>query len=237
MKSFDLSSYGGSRVVVVIPARNEECTIGSTVEASSRFAHAVYVADGHSTDATRTIAEEQGAVVFLDPGKGKGSGIRHALETVDADVVVFIDADGSHDPADIPSLALPVCRDETDLCIGDRFAGGSEELSVSFGQLIRTLGNISMNVAINARWKTQLADTLNGFRAVRRYAAIAACQREVSHTIEQEMVMKFLHHGYRVLNVPSHEYPRAFGDSHIRIWREWPLFVWCVARNILRRGV
>jgi hypothetical protein len=46
-----------------------------------------------------------------------------------------------------------------------------------------------------------------------------------------------LRHRYRVINVPTHEYARQFGDSHINIWREWPKFVWCVLVNLLPRDI
>src|SRR5262249_40875694 len=142
-----------------------------------------------------------------------------------------------HDVADIPRLASPIARGEADLCVGSRFAGGSDELSVSVGQLVRTIGNVSMNIAINRRWHVRLTDTLNGFRAVRREAALRVALVENKHTIEQEMVMKMLRFGYRVINVPTHEYSRRFGESHIHIWREWPTFVRCVAANLFRRDV
>jgi dolichol-phosphate mannosyltransferase len=221
---------------VVIPARNEEATIAEAVRGAKDFAWHVLVMDGHSTDRTVMRAREAGAQVLSDPGRGKGSAIRASLEAVRSEVVVFMDADGSHDPADIPKLALPVARGDVDLCVGSRFAGGSDELSVSIGQLIRTIGNISMNIAINLRWRVELTDTLNGFRAVRRTAALAVGLREDRHTIEQEMVMKLLRHGYRVTNRPTHEYSRQYGQSHINIWREWPTFVRCVIVNLFRRS-
>jgi len=193
--------------------------------------------DGRSRDATAENARKAGARVFADSGLGKGSAIRESLSHSQADVIVFMDADGSHDPADIPRLAGVILSGEADLCVGCRFSGGSEELSVSTGQLIRTVGNIAMNIAINRRWNVQLSDTLNGFRAVRRSAALQVELTEDRHTIEQEMVMKFLRNGYRVVNIPAHEYPREFGTSHIRIWREWPMFVWCVITNVATRDV
>lgn len=216
----------------VVLARNEEATIREVVEGVTPFVHAVVVMDGHSTDATAAHARAAGACVHLDPGRGKGSAVRQSLEILDADVLVFIDADGSHDPADIPRLVMPLVRGEADLCVGSRFTGGSDELSLSVGQLVRTVGNISMNIAINTRWKTALTDTLNGFRAVRRRAALAAGLTEDTHTIEQEMVMKMLRRGARVINVPAHEYARRAGSSHIDIWRAWPAFVWCVLVNL-----
>lgn len=233
----DAPNYGASRVAVVILARNEEHTIAAAVTGAAKYASAVFVMDGHSTDRTVAMASTAGATVSRDPGRGKGSAIRASLMIVDADVVVFMDADGSHDPADIPRLALPVVRGEADLCIGSRFAGGSEELSVSVGQLIRSIGNISMNIAINKRWNVALTDTLNGFRAIRRQAALRIRMTEDTHTIEQEMAMKMLRHGYRVINVPTHEYARQFGESHINIWTEWPTFVWCLGANLIRRDL
>ena len=232
-----MPDYGDQRVVGVILARNEEHTIADVVTRASPFVHEIFVMDGHSTDRTVEEASRAGAAVHVDPGKGKGSAIRRSLELVDADVVVFLDADGSHNPEDIPRLVSPLLRGQADLCIGSRFTGGSEELSVSVGQLIRTIGNILMNIAINKRWRTSLTDTLNGFRAVRVPAARRIALQEDTHTIEQEMAMKMLRHGFRVMNVPTHEYARTHGASHIRIWREWPTFVRCVLTNIFASDV
>jgi dolichol-phosphate mannosyltransferase len=232
---FRLAAYGAARVAAVILARNEERTIGRAIDGATGRAHEVVVLDGGSTDRTVEVARAAGARVLRDPGRGKGSAIRMAIDQLDADVLVFMDADGSHEPDDIPKLAMPVVRGEADLCVGSRFAGGSDELSATFPQLIRTLGNIGLNVVINLRWKSSLTDTLNGFRAVRRRAAASVGLREDRHTIEQEVVMKMLRHGYRVVNVPSHEFARQYGTSHIDIWREWPRFVFCVFRNLVHR--
>jgi glycosyltransferase involved in cell wall biosynthesis len=234
--TFDQTDYGNCRVAAVILARNEERTIREVVQGAARFVHDVVMMDGRSTDRTAGVASEVGATVHIDNGKGKGAATRQSLELIDADVVVFMDADGSHDPADIPRLALPIVRDQTDLCVGSRFAGGSDELSIGFAQLIRSNGNILMNIAINKRWKVSLSDTLNGFRAIRRQAALSIGLKENRHTIEQEMVMKMLRYGYRVMNVPTHEYERKYGRSHINIWKEWPMFVSCVITNIARKN-
>jgi glycosyltransferase involved in cell wall biosynthesis len=237
MAAFDRSVYGNARVAAVVLARNEANTIADTVQGAATFVHEVHVMDGRSSDDTPAIAARCGACVHADDGKGKGSAMRQSLALTETDIVVFLDADGSHDPADIPKLVLPVIRGEAMLCVGSRFTGGSEELSVDVGQLVRTIGNISMNIAINKRWNVSLTDTLNGFRAVRRQAALQLGLVENTHTIEQEMVMKALRHGYRVINVPTHERSRRYGSSHIKIWREWPAFVWCVIVNIVRRDL
>ena len=234
---FNQNDYGNCRVAAVILARNEERTIRDVVSGAAHFVHEVIVMDGRSKDGTVAVAAEAGATVHVDNGKGKGAAARQSLDLVNADVVVFMDADGSHDPADIPRLAFPVVHGQADLCVGSRFAGGSDELSIGFAQLIRSNGNILMNIAINKRWNVSLSDTLNGFRAISRQAALAVGLKENRHTIEQEMVMKMLRHGYRVRNVPAHEYERKYGRSHINIWKEWPMFVWCVIVNIARKDV
>ena len=236
MKEFDLDAYGDARVAAVILARNEEHTIADAVRGAAQYVHSVIVMDGHSRDRTAEFARAAGARVYQDPGRGKGSAIRESLRYARSDVVVFMDADGSHDPADIPKLVSPVVRGDADLCVGSRFSGGSDELSVSIGQLVRTVGNIMMNIAINLRWKTELSDTLNGFRAGYVAAVRSVDLQEDRHTIEQEMVMTLLRHGYRVCNVPTHEYSRLHGASHINIWKEWPLFAWCVFTNIIKKN-
>lgn len=232
--AWSMADYGVTRVAAVIPARNEAHTIAEVVRATSRFVHEVLVLDGGSTDGTGAAAQAAGARVVRDTGRGKGAAVRQSLAETSADIVVFLDADGSHDPADIPALVQPVLAHEAELCVGSRFSGGTDELSVTVGQLIRTIGNISMNIAINKRFDVELTDTLNGFRAIRRAIAQDVELVENRHTIEQEMVMKVLAHGYRVVNRPTHEYSRRFGASHIAVWREWPTFVRCVLVNIFR---
>lgn len=226
------AAYDRNRVTIVILARNEAHSIGDAIADASGWCREVLVMDGKSTDGTADVARRSGARVVTDDGRGKGAAIRQSLKLIDTEFVVFMDADGSHDPHDTPRLVRPLADGTADLCVGSRFAGGSDELSVSMAQLVRTVGNILMNIAINKRWDVELTDTLNGFRAVRREAALHVRLKEVTHTIEQEMVMKFLRHGMTVVNAPTHEYKRRFGESHIRIWREWPRFVWCVIENI-----
>ncbi|WP_411281016.1 glycosyltransferase family 2 protein [Gemmatimonas sp.] len=234
VRAFTMLEYGDVRVTAVIPARNEVHTIGEVVRETARYVHDVLVLDGGSRDGTADQARAAGARVVTDRGRGKGAAVRQSLEETTADIVVFLDADGSHDPADIPSLVRPVLARHAELCVGSRFSGGTDELSVTVGQMIRTIGNISMNIAINRRFDVALTDTLNGFRAIRREVALAVNLTENRHTIEQEMVMKVLAFGYRVVNRPTHEYSRLVGTSHIAVWREWPTFVRCVLVNIFQ---
>lgn len=219
-------------ISLVISARNEAQNIRNVLLGVKPYAKTILVMDGHSTDQTREISLAEGVRVELDPGRGKGSAIRAALTLVDSPVIVFMDSDGSHDPSDIPRLAKPVLSGELDLCVGSRFLGGSEELAVNCGQLVRSIGNISMNIMINNRFGVHLSDTLNGFRAIRRDVALRLGLVENKHTIEQEIVIRALKLGYKVGNIATHEYARKHGQSHINIWKEWPHFIWCMLKNL-----
>ena len=115
-------------VTVVIPTRNEEMTLARIIDGVRPYADEIIVVDGHSTDGTRAIAEEKGTRFILDNGKGKGAALRLSIEEASCDLICFIDADGSHDPADIPRLLEPLQRDECDMVIGSRPKGGSDEL-------------------------------------------------------------------------------------------------------------
>ena len=218
-------------VSVVIPTKNEEGLIGEIIDSVRSYGE-VLVIDGRSTDRTRVIAEAHGARVVLDGGKGKGQAIRQAFSEATTDIVVFIDADGSHDPKDIPALVAPIVAGKADLVIGSRGKGGSDELHGTFSQFIRYVGSQLIMLAINYRWGVRLSDSQNGFRAIRREVGLALDLRSNLTTIEQEMLMRALKLGYRVDEVASHEYERRWGTSKVVVWKLWWAYLWSFWRNI-----
>jgi dolichol-phosphate mannosyltransferase len=218
-------------VTVVIPTRNEEGLIGEIVDAVSAYGD-VLVVDGHSTDRTRDVATAHGARVVLDGGRGKGQAIRQALEEATSDIVVFIDADGSHEPKDIPALVAPIASGQADLVVASRGKGGSDELHGTIGQFIRYVGSQLIMLSINYRWNVRLSDSQNGFRAIRREVGRALNLRSNLTTIEQEMLMRALKKGYRVSEIASHEYERRWGTSKVVVWKLWWAYVWSFWRNI-----
>lgn len=218
-------------VTVVIPTKNEEGLIGEIVDSVRPYGE-VLVIDGRSTDRTREEAQAHGARVVLDAGKGKGQAIRQAFGETTTDIVVFIDADGSHDPKDIPALVAPIAAGKADLVIGSRGKGGSDELHGTLGQFIRYVGSQLIMLAINYRWGVRLSDSQNGFRAIRREVGLALDLKSNLTTIEQEMLMRALKRGYRVDEVASHEYERRWGTSKVVVWKLWWAYVWSFWRNI-----
>jgi dolichol-phosphate hexosyltransferase len=219
-------------LTAVVCTVNEERTIGEVIGGIRPYVDKVLVMDGNSEDRTRQIAEALGARVLVDSGKGKGAAIRQSVEAVDTDAIVFIDADGSHDPADTPRLYAPVAADQADMVVGDRMAGGSDELSGTLGRVLRLVGSHVITVCINYRFGVRLNDVQNGFRVIKTDVARALKLREDGFTIEEEMVMKALKRKYRVANVASHEYHRKFGISRIKISKVWFRFGWVVIKHM-----
>jgi glycosyltransferase involved in cell wall biosynthesis len=222
-----------ARATVVIPAKDEEGIVGSIVDACRPHAAEILVVDGHSRDRTREIAVEHGARVIEDNGRGKGDALRVAIAATTTEIVVFIDADGSHEPADIPKLVEPIRAGRADLVIASRGKGGSDELHGTLEQLIRYIGSQLIMLAINYRWNVRLTDSQNGFRAIRTDVARSLGLTSNATTIEQEMLMKALKRGYRVTEIASHEYERRWGVSKVVVWKLWAVYLWSFLRNLI----
>ncbi len=205
------------KISAVIAAKDEENTIQEIVRESRRFSDEVLVVDGHSSDETVQLAEQAGARVVYDNHKGKGAAIRKGIEEAQGEIIVFLDADGSHSPEDIPRLVAPIAAGDSDHVTGSRMMGGSDELHGDIGKFIRMLGSDIITLGINYRFNIRLTDSQNGFRAIRTKTARDLDLRENITTIEQEMIIKTLKKGYRITEVPAHEFKRISGDSRIDI--------------------
>ena len=220
-------------VSLVIPARNEELCIAEVIEKSLPFCDEIVVVDGHSADRTVEIAESFGVRVVKDNKRGKGDAIRVGAMAVSHEIVVFMDADGSHDPADIPHLTEPILAGRADLVVGSRATGGSDELHGDIDKLFRMVGCDIILIGINMRWKQNLTESQNGFRAIRTEAIRSLNLKENITTIEQEMMMKCLKRGYRVTEVPSHEYSRKYGKSSIKLHKVWFRYIYSFIKYLI----
>ncbi len=222
-----MSDNGASeklKVSAVILAREEEEVIGRVVSASVPLADEVLVVDGHSTDDTVKVAEAAGARVVKDNGRGKGDGYKVAIQEARGDVLVFLDADGSHDPVDIPRMAAPILEDKLDMVIGSRWRGGSEDVHPNLAHFIRDAGGNFLSMCISYRFKVEVTDCLNGYRAIRRTSALGLGLEADDFDVEHEMVMKALKKGLRVGEIPSHEYARAGGHSKLPTFKKAHIF-------------
>jgi len=221
------------KISVVIPAKNEAPTIRDIIKEAKRHAFEVLVIDGNSQDATRKIAREEGAKVFQGSETGKGKAVRLGIEKAQGNIIVFMDADGSHDARDIPKLIVPIIsKDGADIVIASRTRGGSDELQGNIDKCLRLIGSAIINLIINLRWKQELTDAQNGFRAIKTKVAVSLNLRENTTTIEQEMVMKALKKGYKIGEISSHEYARRYGTSVIVLKEVWAKYVYSLLKNL-----
>jgi glycosyltransferase involved in cell wall biosynthesis len=145
------------KISAVIPAYNEEETIAEIVEGTLKHVDEVIVVDDGSTDDTASNAERAGAKVLRQPrNKGVLEATRIGLETASGDIVVTIDADGQHDPDEIPRLVRPILEDSADLAIGSR-----PSLPHLSEKILTAITNL----------KVPCTDASTGFRAIRKNIA------------------------------------------------------------------
>ena len=224
-------------VTVVVPARNEAPSLGGVLAGCAPHADDLLVIDGHSTDDTVDIARAAGARVLVDDGRGKGSAVRLGLREARGDLILFIDADGSHDPDDIHRLLAPLRIGDADLVVGSRPRGGSDELHGDLEKFARMIGSDIITLGINYRFGVRLSDSQNGFRALTAACARSLNLHEDITTIEQEMLMQALSKGWRVTEVPAHEYARTHGKSTIVLQHVAPRYVlsWLRGLTLPRR--
>ena len=220
------------KISVVIPTLNEEETLAEIIEGCKPYGDEIIVVDGHSQDRTREVAESLGVKVILDNRKGKGAALRLSVDFVSGDIIVFIDADGSHDPKDIPKLVEPILKGEADHVSGSRLIGGSSELHGGFDECFRLMGSSFITACINWRFKVRLSESQNGFRAIKTDIIKQLGLKENITTIEQEMIMKTLKKGFQMAEVPSHEYERKKGYSKISLRKVWFRYVYSLVKYL-----
>ena len=202
-------------VALIIPARNEEAPLpGVLAEIPPGVAQTLVVVDNGSTDRTAEVSRDAGATVVSEPRAGYGfactAGVKDARER-NAEVLVFIDADGSFDPAQIRDLLAPIESGQADLVLGSRLAGGIEPGAMPpharFGnwlvaRLMRTLYNLPVT-------------DLGPFRAIRADLLDRLGMQEMTYGWPAEMMVKAAKHGARVIEVPVRYRVRRGGRSKV----------------------
>lgn len=195
------------RVAVVVPALNEAGTIVAMIRRVPFPPSHVIVADNGSTDETAALATDAGARVVRVPHRGYGRACRAGIKAAwHADMFVFLDADLSEDPGDIPLLVGPIARDEADLVLGVRHGEGRPWHA--------RLGTALCVWLINRLWGTRYHD-LGPFRAVRGSSLRALGMRDGTWGWTIEMQVKASERGLRCVEVPVASGPRAAGRSKI----------------------
>ncbi len=222
-----------NKVTVIVPTKNEAGGIRQVIRQIKPYADEILVIDGHSTDKTVDIVKKMGIRVIMDQRKGVGAAKRQAISKSSNDIIVLIDADGSHNAKDIPRLVKPIKQNKTDLVIASRIKGGSDEFNINLSGLIRQAGGDFVGAVINSRFKVTLTDTLCGYRAIRKSVVSKLNLNANDFDIEHEMIIKCLKKGFRVSEISSHEYARGWGVAKLPTFRKGWLFIWRLFREII----
>lgn len=217
------------RTVVVIPAFNEGKSIFSVAGAVRERGHDVVVVDDGSSDATRAAARQSGATVLRHPiNRGYGAALTTGTEWAcrqGYDVVVHFDADGQHDPDDIPAIVEPIRTGEADVTIGSRFLGSAQAMPWKRRLLIR-LAVLFTRVVSGVR----LTDAHNGFRALSAQAARRLNCLEDGMSYASELVERVARQGLRLREVPVTisytEYSTSKGEGNLAKLRVGLRFLW-----------
>lgn len=194
-----------------MPAKNESGAIGQTIAQiqSLQLVGEIIVVNDGSTDQTKQISEQAGAKVITHPySKGNGAAIKTGARNATGDIIIFMDADGQHDPQDIPKL-LEKINEGYDLVVGARQKGSQASVG-------RGVANALYNNLATYMTEQKVEDLTSGFRAVR-----VDKFREFIYLLPNGFsypttsTMAFFRAGYSVTYVPIHAAKRI-GKSHIQ---------------------
>jgi len=206
-----------SRVLVILPAFNEEASVANVlqkVRAVLPEADRVVVNDC-SLDRTSDVARRAGAMVLdlpvnLGIGGAMQTGYRFAAEK-GYDFALQVDADGQHDPKEIPLLLNPVLEGKADIVIGSRYLSETGYKS----PVMRRIGSWVFSLAISAIVGKRITDTTSGFRAANQRVIRFYAERYPQDYPEVEAVVMLHRAGLKFMEVPVQMQPRVGGDSSI----------------------
>ena len=206
-------------VSVVIPAYNEEKTIGNVIEETIQIMdslglpYEIIVVDDGSTDSTKEEASRY-KVTVLSNGRnqGKGYALRKGFQHAQGNIIITIDADGSHKPKEIPDLINPLLNG-ADIVAGSRFLGNGQNHTSK----LHILGNHLINMTIMVLTRKIVTDSQTGLRAFKKDFLEKISLESNGYEIETEITVKGLKNGFKFQEIPISCKKREYSISKLRI--------------------
>jgi len=200
-RAMHLEQVDRSKIVVVLPAYNEERFIGSTVIKTRQYADTVIVVDDGSIDDTAEIAQTAGAIVVshshnMGKGVALSTGFGKALE-LNPTVIVTLDGDGQHVPQEMTFVVAPILRGEADIVVGSRYLENRSKVPTH-----RILGHWVFTSLTNIFSGVSITDSQSGFRAFSPKALQSISFSSNGFSVESEMQFLAREHHLRMAEVP-----------------------------------
>ena len=203
------------KVAIVIPALNEEAALAQLLtEIPKDVAQWIIVVDNGSTDATAAVSSAAGAIIASEPTRGYGRACLKGLRTatsLGAEIIIFMDGDGSDDPTDLPMMLAPVSEGCADFVIGSRVSERSEQGAIPPQA---RLGNWLVSRMIHLLYGVRIHD-IGSFRVIRRSSLEALQMHEMTFGWPVEMLVKAARAHYRIVELPIHYRRRSHGRSKV----------------------
>lgn len=213
------------KVSVVLPTLNEVGAIKSVLDdMPADVVDEILVVDGHSTDGTPELVKKLGYEVIVQEGRGCGDAFTTGVKHATGDVIILMDADGSHNPADIPKLLK--CIDEgADAAFGSRYMPGSGS---DDDTIIRYIGNKLFTFLLNKVQGVELTDGLFLYVAAKREVFEAIEMKSANFEYCVEFPIKVHKAGFRIAQVPCFEPKRLAGRSKVNAFYHGLRILWVI---------
>ena len=201
---------------VVIPAFNEENTIGDVISRLKAtiqkigIDNEIIIIDDCSWDRSAEISRGQNVKVYsLKWHMGKGYALRAGFKKAKGEIIATIDSDGSHRPEELPLLLKPILQDKADMVIGSRFSGNTPTSGKRFNAAGVRLFNLMIRILTGA----VVSDSQSGYRAMKSEVLENLSLKSGGYEIESEMLVKIARKKFRVREVPVSFEQRTYGRS------------------------
>ena len=224
-------------VSVVIPVFNEELTIGDIVTRTRstleqlKLSHEVLVVDDGSVDRSAEISQASEAHVLREPHQGKGHALRLGFERAKGDVIVTLDADGSHQPEEIPLVLRYIMENKVDFAIGSRFF--NTDVKNAKIPKVNRIGNRMFSNLMQFLTGMKITDSQSGFRAIRSSVVKKMRLNSRGYEVESEMLVKALKMGARVTEIPISFEQRTVGKSKLDPLRDGARILYSIIASYL----